>query len=320
MNSTVPVFDPVSPQAHAIHDLFVQVLLISAGIFMIVAGLICVALWRFRHREEIPKQNFGSHRSEIYWLVGPVIIVLWLAAVSANLVLTLNAVPLAHPPDEGHEADLVVTGHQWWWRIDYPDSGLVGANEIHIPTGKKLRVRLDSKDVIHCFWVAQLARKMDAIPGRENYLWLQADKPGVYQGRCAEYCGTQHAWMNFLVIAHTPEDYEQWRIQHHIQPAAPQESPAVAGKALFMSLTCSQCHNIKGTEAKADFAPDLTYLASRKQIGGGVIENTPENLRRWLLDPQALKPGCKMPDFKLTDEHLDQLVAYLETLKLETQK
>ncbi|MEQ8785268.1 MAG: cytochrome c oxidase subunit II [Pirellulaceae bacterium] len=314
MNSTVPVFDPASPQAQAIYDLFVQVLLMSAGIFMIVSGLIVVALWRFREREALPEQNFGSHRQEIFWMVGPIIIVLWLAAVSANLVLTLNAAPRAHPPGEA-DADLVVTGHQWWWQIEYADSGIVAANELHIPTGKRLRVKLESQDVIHCFWVPQLARKMDAIPGRENYLWLEANEPGVYQGRCAEYCGTQHTWMNFRVYAHTPQDYAQWRIAQHIQPKPPEQAPAAAGKELFMTLTCSQCHRIGGTDAKADIAPDLTHLASRQELGGGVIDNTPDNLRLWLKDPQALKPGCKMPNFKLSDEHLTQLVAYLETLE-----
>lgn len=314
MTSAVPVFDPASPQAQAIHDLFVQVLIISAGIFMIVAGLICFALWRFRSQEALPEQDFGSEKKEIAWIVGPAIIVLWIAAISAKLVLTLNAVPRAHPDGNG-DADLVVTGHQWWWEVQYPSSGIVAANEVHIPIGKKLRVKLQSDDVIHCFWVPRLARKMDAIPGRENYIWLEASEPGVYQGRCAEFCGQQHAWMNFKVYAHSPEDYATWEANHVKTPAAPEASDAVAGKQLFLSLTCEQCHTVAGTPAVARIAPDLTHIASRKELGGGVITNTPENLRLWLHNPQALKPGCKMPNFKLTDDHLDQLVAYLETLQ-----
>lgn len=319
MSSTVPVFDPASPQAEAIRDLFLQVLLISAGIFLIVAGLICLALWKFRARTQLPDQDFGSHRKEIAWLVAPVIIVLWIGAISAKLILTLNAVPPlyangnANPDGDG--VDLIVTGHQWWWEVEYPDAGMVSANEIHIPTGKKLRVKLQSADVIHCFWVAQLARKMDAIPGRENYVWLEASRTGVYQGRCAEYCGTQHAWMNFQVVAHTPDDYEQWKTRHQGVPTPPGEAAASSGKKLFMQLTCSQCHTIAGTEAAGTYAPNLTHLASRRELGAGVIANSTENLRTWLRNPQALKPGCKMPNFKLSDEHLDQLVAYLETLK-----
>ena len=326
MPSYLPVFEPASPQAEAIRDLFVQVLVISAGIFMIVAGLICVALWRFSARKQLPEQDFGSHKKEIAWMVGPVIIVLWIAAVSAKLILTLNAVPplYASPQPQGNagaedaadaDVDLIVTGHQWWWEIRYPEAGIVSSGEVHIPTGKKLRVKLQSADVIHCFWAPQLARKMDAIPGHENYLWLEASKPGVYQGRCAEYCGTQHAWMNFRVVAHTPEEFERWKARETGTPPPPDNEPAVAGRQLFMTLTCSQCHAIAGTEATARFAPDLTHLASRGELGSGVIDNTPENLRKWLKNPQALKPGCKMPNFKLSDGQLDQLTAYLETLE-----
>jgi len=319
MPSTVPVFDPASPQAEAIRDLFVQVLFISAIIFAIVAGLISVALWKFRAREELPAQDFGSHRREIAWLAGPVIIVLWIAAISAKLILTVHPVPPLYAAPEMRPAndgiDLVVTGHQWWWEVEYPATGIVSANEIHIPTAKKLRVKLQSADVIHCFWVPQLARKMDAIPGHTNYVWLEASEPGVYQGRCAEYCGTQHAWMNFKVIASTPEEFQAWEEREQGIPSAPQQEAAIAGKQRFMELTCSQCHAIDGTGAVADFAPNLTHLASRRDLGAGVIANSPRNLRTWLHNPQALKPGCKMPNFKLNDEQLDELVAYLETLK-----
>jgi cytochrome c oxidase subunit 2 len=319
MPSTLPVFEPASPQAEAIRDLFVQVLAISAAIFTIVAGLICLALWRFRAREALPDQDFGSHRKEIAWLAGPVIIVLWIGAISAKLVLTFNAVPplyaSANPNSPGNGVDLIVIGHQWWWEIRYPESGIVSANEIHIPAGRKLRVKLQSADVIHCFWVAQLARKMDAIPGLENYLWLEASQPGTYQGRCAEFCGTQHAWMNFKVIAHAPEDYEQWKSLEQSVPLSPESDLAADGQRLFMNLTCSQCHAISGTAAGGTYAPDLTHLASRAELGAGVIANSPENLRAWLRNPQALKPGCKMPNFKLSREQLDQLVAYLETLR-----
>ncbi len=315
MESAFPVFEPASPQADAIYHLFVQVLAISGVIFAIVAGLIVVAIYRFRARaDEIPEQDFGSERKEMFWMVGPVIILLWLGAITAKLVLTIDAVPKAHPAGTT-DADLVITGHQWWWEIHYVDAGLTGANEVHIPTGTKIRVQLASADVIHCFWVPQLARKMDVIPGRENYIWLEAREAGVYQGRCAEYCGTQHAWMNFLVVAHSPEDYAAWIKGERIEPVAPTEPLAVAGKKLFMTATCVACHAIEGTEAVASIGPDLTNLASRTQIGGGVIANSPENLALWLENPQALKPGCKMPNFKLNQQQIKQLVAYLEQLK-----
>jgi len=315
MHSDFPVFQPASPSALAIYELFVQVLIVSAAIFAIVAGLIVVAVYRGCKRAALPEQDFGNEKAEIAWMVGPILIVIWLAVASAGLVLTINAVPKAHPP--GHaEADLVVTAHQWWWDVRYADSQVVSVNEIHIPIGKPLRVRLESADVIHCFWVPQLARKMDVIPGQDNYLWLQADQAGVYQGRCAEYCGIQHAWMEFKVYAHAKEEYQSWLAARQSPPAKGDMSEAATrGKAVFMERTCANCHAIGGTEAIATIAPDLSHVASRGYLGGGAIENSSENLRLWLKNPDAIKPGCKMPNFNLSDEQLDELVAYLETLK-----
>ena len=206
------------------YDLFLWVLLISAAIFMIVAVLIIVALWRGRANAELPKQDFGSHRAEMFWMVGPVLVVLWIAAISAKLILTMNAVPKSHPPrQQTADAELTVIGHQWWWEVKYNGSGITAANEIHLPMGKKIRVKLESSDVIHCFWVPQLARKMDVIPGRENYIWIQADKPGVYQGRCAEFCGTQHAWMNFKVYVLDPQSYANWETGRKRLPRQPRQ-------------------------------------------------------------------------------------------------
>lgn len=318
MQSTFPVFDPASPQAESIRDLFVQVLFISAAIFAIVSGLICIALVKFRSQGAVPKQDFGDHRREIAWIAGPVIIVTWIAAISIKLILTVNALPTQYAQGEAisdAEVDIFVTGHQWWWEVRYAESGIVSANEIHIPTGKKLRVKLASDNVIHSFWVPQLSRKMDAIPGHDNYVWLEADTAGVYQGRCAEYCGTQHAWMNFQVIAQEPDDFTSWQDKEKQVAETPADGKAAAGAKLFMELTCSQCHAIEGTDAKQDFAPNLTHVAGRRELAAGVITNSSENLRTWLANPQALKPGCKMPNFKLNDEQLDQLVAYLETLR-----
>lgn len=311
-----PVFQPESPQAEAIYDLFLLVLLISAVIFFIVAGLIVVALWRGRARANLPKQVFGNEKAEMYWMVGPVIILLWITAISTKLILTFNAVPKIEAPQDAiaGDADLTVTGHRWWWEIRHNDSGIVAANEIYIPTGKKIRVKLQSVDVIHCFWVPQLARKMDVIPGRDNYIWLEANKPGVYQGRCAEYCGTQHAWMNFKVYALSPDEFEKWEAGERTPPASPAAVDAIAGERLFFAHTCSNCHTIQGTSARATIGPDLTKIGSRKELGGGAIENSTENLTRWMKNPQAIKPGCKMPNFNLNDEHARQLVAYLESL------
>ncbi len=297
-------------------DLFVMVLVISGVILAIVAGLVVVAVWRGRARATLPEQDFGSHRAEIFWMVGPVIVVLWITAISANLILTITAVPKVHlAHDEADEADITVTGHQWWWEIQHHDSGIVAANEIYIPAGRRIRVKLQSADVIHCFWVPQLARKMDVVPGRDNYIWLEASTPGAYQGRCAEFCGTQHAWMNFKVYALSEHDYEQWEAIANNVPADPTQADAMAGKQLFFAHTCVNCHTIQGTDAQATIGPDLTHIASRKEIGGGVLQNSTDNLRLWMKNPQAIKPGSKMPDFNLNDEQAQQLVAYLESLE-----
>lgn len=309
-----PVLQPESPQAQAIFDLFMWVLLISAIIFVIVTGLIVIALWRGRAKTDLPVQDFGSHRSEIYWMVGPVIIVIWLAAITAKLVLTTNAVPLAHPPrDEKADEEITVIGHQWWWEVRYNGTNITAANEVHIPVGKKIRVKLESADVIHCFWVAQLARKMDVVPGRENYIWLEASKTGVFQGRCAEYCGTQHAWMDFQVYVWEEEELAKWKAAQEVVPPSPTEADAVAGEKIFFEQTCQNCHTIAGTAAEASIGPDLTYVSRRNILAGGAIENSTENLRTWMKNPQAIKPGCKMPNFNFSDTEVRQIVAYLES-------
>lgn len=297
--------------------LFMQVLFICGGIFILVAGLILVALVRGRKQHSLPQQEFGDHRREIAWMVGPALIVLWIAAISAKLMLTMNAVPRAHPPpDANADAELRVIAHQWWWEVVYNNgTGVVGANEIHIPVNRRVRVRLESADVIHSFWVPQLARKMDVIPGRDNYIWLEASREGVYQGRCAEFCGDQHAWMNFKVYAHAPQEYAAWLAGERVVPPAPSETDALAGQQVFFQQTCANCHTIGGTAATAMIGPDLTYIARRGEIGGGVLPYSAENLQRWLADPQAFKPGCKMPNFKLTDEEVRTVAAYLESFR-----
>jgi cytochrome c oxidase subunit 2 len=209
----------------------------------------------------------------------------------------------------------VVIGHQWWWEARYTNSGAVVANEIHIPVGKPVALRLDAVDVLHEFWVPELGRKLTTVPGHPNHLWIQSDKPATYLGFCTEFCGTQHAWMHFLLVAEPEEEFQRWQ-QAQLLPAPPPSSEsAQKGLALFQQMSCVNCHTIKGTIASATFGPDLTHFASRKQLGAGIVNNTPENLRRWLHDPQQVKVGAKMPNFKFTDEQVTQLADYIETLK-----
>ncbi len=309
VGSVLRVFEPDSPQARAIFDLGVIVAVILGVIYVVVAGMIVFALMRFRWREGMPdpSQISGNTRIEVIWTVIPGVIVLTLFVLTAR-TMTISDPPPAPAPD------LIVIGHQWWWEFRFPKTGVVAANEIHIPLGKPMSLRLDAADVLHEFWVPELTRKMTAVPGHPNHIWLEADKPGTYLGICSEFCGTQHAWMHFVVIAEPQADFDAWT-QAQLQPAAAPQGGAAKGLALFQQLSCVSCHAVNGTTANARVAPDLTHLASRRQLGAGMVDNTPENLRRWLADPRKVKPGVLMPDFNLTDEQLNELVAYFETLK-----
>jgi cytochrome c oxidase subunit 2 len=212
---------------------------------------------------------------------------------------------------------LTLIGHQWWWEAQYPDYGFVTANEIHVPVSQQRKtatyLKLESVDVIHSFWVPQLAGKTDLIPNRTNYMWIDPREPGVYLGNCAEYCGTQHANMLLRVIAQTEDEFKKWAAEQ--QRAANDDASAGEAKATFQSLSCVNCHTVKGTPAVGKFGPDLTHLMSRQTLGAGVLPNTAENLRAWVNDPQQGKPGCFMPGMGLTDRELTQVVSYLQSLK-----
>jgi cytochrome c oxidase subunit 2 len=303
--------DPQSPQARAIYELFIQSGVIFTLIFVVVTGLIVFSIVRSRARaqERDPEQIAGNKKVEMAWTIIPFLIVILL------LAMTLSAMNRVDPPPPP-SPDLIVTGHQFWWQVDYPASGVITANEIHIPTGKALSVRLESKDVLHEFWVPKLTRKMSNVPGQPNHIWIQADKPGTYIGQCSEFCGIQHAWMRIVVVAEEPAQFEAWQ-RAQLQPAQAAASDATTkGRALFQTSTCINCHAIRGV-AGADLrvAPDLTHVGGRRQLASGVIENTPANMRLWLKSPQHIKPGALMPDFNFTDEQLDQLAAYLSALQ-----
>ena len=301
-------FDAHSPEARAIAGLFTQTLVVCAVIFVVVAGLVAYCVVRFRARpgDPEPRQIEGHKQLEIAWTLIPCLI------VAGLFVLTTKAMARADAPP-ARDPDLVVIGHQWWWEARYPN-GAVTANEIHIPAGKDIIIRLESADVIHDFWAPALGRKIDATPGHPVFVRIQADVPGVYHGACAEYCGTQHAWMRFEVVAETPADFDVC-VRHHASAADPPGSESAArGARLFRERTCVQCHAVRGTEPAAQVAPDLTHFASRKLIGGGVQPNTSGDLYVWLKYPQVMKPGCHMPSLRLTDSEAEDLAAFLEEL------
>ncbi|MEJ2079683.1 MAG: cytochrome c oxidase subunit II [Acidobacteriota bacterium] len=308
MQTTSP-FNPFSPQAAVISGLFTMALILMGIILLIVAVLVVYVSYRFRasrQQDGEPFQNHGNRRLEIMWTVAPGLLVLVL------FLFTLRAMHLSDPyvPPK-MQPDLVVIGHQWWWELQYPKSGVLAANEIHIPIGKALLLRIVGADVIHSFWVPQLGRKMDAIPGHPNHVWLRADKPGKYLGTCSEYCGAQHAWMRIQIIAQTQADFDRWQQAQLEIPPQPTTGLAARGLQIFKDKTC--CHTIEGVEKGPAIGPDLTHLFLRKTLGTGILQNTPDNLARWLKDPTGVKPGIHMPDMRLTDLDVAALVAYLET-------
>jgi cytochrome c oxidase subunit II len=304
---------PDSVLAQPISHLFVIVGIVMAAILLLVTVLVLLASFRYRQRaaHEIPEQDFGRTSLEILWTVGPVLILVFI------FVATIQAMKGSDPAfPANQQPDLVIVAHQWWWEARYVGSGVIAANEIHLPVGKRLFVRLESADVIHDWWVPQLGRKMDAVPGHPNFLWLEADAPGFYSGTCAEYCGAEHAWMRIGVIAEAGPAFESWaQRQLEIASKPIEGSDAAQGSELFQQMTCGNCHNIAGTSAQGKIGPDLTHVAGRLTLAAGRFKNTPANLARWLADPQAVKPDSHMPNFQLTDVQVRQLTGYLETLQ-----
>ncbi len=309
--SGIPTLNPLSPEAASIFHLFIGILLVMLAIFVLVAALMTVAVIRYRDREGAPdaRQEFGNPRLEIIWTVLPALL---LIVIFGFTVRTIHA---SDPPAAGHAPDLRVIGHQWWWEADYLDSGVVTANEIHIPTGRPILIDVESADVIHDFWVPELGRKIDAIPGHPNHIWISADKPGKYLGTCAEFCGNQHAWMRIVVIAQTPEDFAAWQRGQLVVPAVPSAGVAAQGAQIFRDQTCINCHTVAGTLGNQRIGPDLTHLADRSTIAAGAAANTPANLLKWLEDPNSIKPETHMPNFQLSPTQAHALVAYMETLK-----
>jgi cytochrome c oxidase subunit 2 len=290
----MPVFQPFSPETASISHLFAVVLIICAVILAIVIGMIGYGLIFFRHKpgSAEPPPHFGNRKLEIIWTVGPILIVIGL------FVLTARGMHQSDPA-ANRQPDIIVIGHQWWWEVRYP----------------QLLVWIESADVIHDFWVPALARKIQLIPGLTNHIWLEADAPGTYAGTCAEYCGAEHSWMRFTVIAESPAAFDEWLDKQENPAANPATDSVQDGLKIFQTMTCINCHSIRGISVAANAAPDLTHLAGREILGGGVLSNTETNLFRWLKNPQAIKRGCFMPNLKLTDDQVSALVSYLETLK-----
>jgi cytochrome c oxidase subunit 2 len=293
---------PAGEAAAHVEWLWWVLFVICAVVFVVTMGLTAAAVFR---RESPPLGNKFIAASGIFI---PAVILF------AILVLSVDAQVALKTPKSANNTVRVV-GHMFWWEVHYPQHGITTANEIHIPTGEPVLLELTSADVIHSFWVPNLNGKMDMLPEKVNRFWLSADRPGVYRGQCAEYCGKQHAKMAFLVVAVPPDEFRSWvaaRQKPHPEPA---DDGLRRGRDLFFSAACHNCHAIRGTPADGRVGPDLTHMGSRKTVGAATVPNTHENLARWIRDPHLDKPGNLMPHSTLPDADIDAITAYLGSLK-----
>jgi cytochrome c oxidase subunit II len=314
---TPSIFDPHSGPAHLIEHLSFFVLEITGAIFIVVASLWVYVVVRFRQRDpnddSEPPQIYGSTQIELAWTVIPILIVVVTFLTTARILFAIQDQKM---PPSAVVADVV--GHQFWWEFHYPKYGFSTANELHVPLSTEqapmtTSLNLLSADVDHSFWVPALFGKIDLIPNKVNHIWFNPDKAGMYVGQCAQFCGVEHAKMLLRVYVQTPEDFAAW-VKNQQQPAV--QDPAVAqGRQAFETQSCISCHVVRGTSAQGKFGPDLTHLMSRDTLASGAIDNTPANLKLWIQDPDYVKPGSLMPAMQLSDGQIDQIVAYLTTLK-----
>ena len=303
---------PESDFAESLDGLFAQIFWWAMGVFVVVEGILLYTVFRWREDPSRgrPKEIHGHTLMEIGWTLVPALI---LVAIAIPTIRTIFIVD--NPTTDPDALTVEAIGRQWWWEFRYPELGITTANEIHIPVGRTIDVRVRSADVLHSFWVPRLGGKRDLVPGRENQIWFTADSTGVYWGQCAEYCGTAHALMSFRVIADTPEDFDAWAAAEAGGAVTIQDAEARSGKAVFEANACVSCHTIRGTIAQGQFGPDLTHFGSRLTIGAGILDNTLENVRYWIDSTQHAKPGNLMPEVQLTDAQVAQLAAYLRALR-----
>ena len=317
INNGTSVFSRDATPASGSYSLSLFVFAITGGIFIVVGSLAAYAVIKFRARpgddQSEPVQIFGSNQIELSWTIIPILIVVVLFLTSARMIF---AVQDARQP--ANSIKVTAVGHQFWWEFQYPEYGFTTANELHVPVSDPKAptptfLKLSSADVIHSFWIPRLAGKTDMIPARVNEMWIDPSKTGMYEGQCSQYCGTEHAKMLLRVYVQPRADFDAW-VRNQQQTAA-QVAQVEAGRQVFESQSCINCHAVKGTIANGRFGPDLTHLMSRDTIAAGAAVNTPENLRRWIENPEVFKSGSNMPAMNLSPEELNQVTAYLATLK-----
>ena len=306
-----PILDPAGPYAGSVSLLS----WLLVGMAVAVLLVVLVALWLALFGPQRLRKRLGGEK--IIWAGGvafPIIVLTLLLTYGLSLTRNLTQ------PTQGEAMRIAVSGEMWWWRVTYFDEqgrpSIHDANEIHIPVGQPVVIELQSPDVIHSFWVPQLSGKLDMIPGRRNHIRIQADRPGVFSGQCAEYCGGPHALMGFLVVAHDPAAFEQWRARRGAPPPPPASEAARRGQQLFVSTGCAACHRIAGTPANGLAGPDLSHVGARRTLGAGILPNNSGTMAGWIGDSQAIKPGNRMPSYRmLSGEDLRAMAAYLEGLQ-----
>lgn len=305
------ILKPASDQADQIHQLGVYFIIAATAVLTLVVILLSHILLKYKAKpaDPEPKQTRDNKTVERWMIAGPAIL------VGIFFYLTIDTMRKVETPLTDQKPDIVITGHQFWWEVHYPNDSVTTANEVHMPVGKKLLIQLKSADVIHDWWVPSLGNKMDLIPGRDNHVWITIQKPGIYEGTCSEFCGAQHAWMRIKVIAQNAEDFQAW-LEKDKQPAEEASNAlAITGKNIFLKSACGSCHTINGTAAQGTIGPNLTHLGSRSTILSGMLANTSDHLEKWITDPQKIKPGSLMPKFTLQTDSIKALVAYVSQLK-----
>ena len=309
---------PMSSDARLISNLTWVVFGIATIVFVVVEGMLIYSTIRFSRKpsDGLPKQVEGNKRLEIAWTLAPAIVLAVVFVISMQTLRTIAYQPSTSPSAGtlSQALHVRVIGHQWWWEFDYPDLHIVTANEMHVPVGTVVDVDVESVDVIHSYWVPQLGGKIDAIPGHVNHTWFQTTQAGRYHGQCAEFCGVEHAGVRMDVIVETPEQFQAW-VEGQQAAVPPMTDDAATGEQVFMNGPCVGCHTIDGTKAQGKVGPNLTHFASRGVFAGATLDNTRANMSKWLADPQQLKPGTLMPNLHLPQNQIDELVAFLESLK-----
>ena len=306
---------PSGPVAAMQYDLMMLSSAIMIGVFVVVMLIFTYVLIRYRKRpgqQGIPKQVEGNHALEILWTVIPFLLLIIMAIPTVTTGFALGKV---YSKEEA--VQVTVTAHQFWWEFEYPELGVSTAQDLVLPVGKKVQFNVTSADVMHAFWIPALGGKIDTNPGQENKIWLQADKAGIYYGKCAELCGASHALMDFKVEVMEQADFDKWAAGmkgvQSAEPVAATAASAAQGQEIF-NKSCLGCHAIAGKGGK--MGPNLTNFADRERVAG-ILAHTPENVAEWLKDPQKVKPGNNMPNLNLDDAQVKALVDYMSTLSVK---